>query len=127
MKTKNRSIDSFLMENLDLILWASIFFIWPLSHFFIVLPIVDYYLEKNGTWTRGILTTMSSQLRYATPSNNGFNVYEFDYEGKRYKGISEIPFTPDVVGDTIDIVFFEFWPDFNRPKSFFTKKKANEN
>ena len=69
------------------------------------------------------MTSISSNLQYVTSTDNGFNVYEFDYEGKRYKGISEIPFTLDVVGDSIDIVFFEFWPDFNRPKSFFIKKK----
>ena len=127
MKMKKRKKDSFLKENLNLFLFVSVFFIWPLSHFFIALPIVDYYLEKKGTRTRGVMTSISSNLQYVTSTDNGFNVYEFDYEGKRYKGISEIPFTLDVVGDSIDIVFFEFWPDFNRPKSFFTKKKANEN
>ena len=87
-----------------------------LSYFFVVYPVCLLLLKYNGIKTKGIINSHLSggTGRYTTICNN----YEFWYNGERYEGNSQIPENPNVVGDTIDIVFLDFWPSFNCPVSF---------
>ncbi len=88
-----------------------------LSYFFIIYPVGLLLLKYNGIKTKGVINShlSSGRGRYTTICNK----YEFWYNGEKYEGNSQIPENPDVVGDSIDIVFLDFWPSFNRPVSYF--------
>lgn len=83
----------------------------------VCIPILCQILKTGGAKTTGVITPYYSDGYYRGVKRNFF--YEFEYNGRRYEGNSLIPKDSDVVGDSIEILFFEFWPSFNRPVSYF--------
>ena len=83
----------------------------------IVVPIACQILKRNGTKTKAIITPYTGEYYKGT---KWYLHYHFYYGGKQYIGNSLIPQeNKDVVGDSIDVLFFEFWPSFNCPVSYF--------
>ena len=89
--------------------------IW--SYFLIIFPLKLLMLKYFGTKTIGIINSDLSRGtgRYARICN----MYEFEYKGTIYEGNSQIPENQDIIGDTISVVFWDFWPSVNRPASCF--------
>ena len=89
--------------------------IW--SYFLIIFPLKLLMLKYLGTKTIGIINSDLSRGtgRYARICN----MYEFEYKGTIYEGNSQIPENQDIIGDTISVVFLDFWPSVNRPASCF--------
>lgn len=89
--------------------------IW--SYFLIIFPLKLLMLKYLGTKTIGIINSDLSRGtgRYARICN----MYEFEYKGTIYEGNSQIPENQDIIGDTISVVFWDFWPSVNRPASCF--------
>lgn len=89
--------------------------IW--SYFLIIFPLKLLMLKYFGTKTIGIINSDLSRGtgRYARICN----MYEFEYKGTIYEGNSQIPENRNIIGDSISIVFLDFWPSVNRPASYF--------
>ena len=85
-----------------------------ISYFIIVFPLELLLLKYTGVRTMGIITRDLIGVH-----SRICNKYTFEYKGERYEGNSQIPENPNVVGDSIEVIFLEFWPSFNRPVSYF--------
>ena len=84
-----------------------------LSYFLIIFPLKLLMLKYLGTNTIGII---NSDLSGGTGSyTRKCNMYEFEYKGTIYSGNSQIPENQHIIGDTISVVFLDFWPSVNRP------------
>lgn len=81
-------------------------------------PILTVILKHHGNRCKGIITANESSLVHRWTSNN--YLYEFKVGDKTYTGNSLIKVGKnDKIGDTINVLYFEFMPSFNRPLSFY--------
>ena len=73
--------------------------------------------QTHGTKKKALVT---STVVYTKIRSNPHYVYKFQYNGNVYEGNSLIE-EKDVqrVGDSIDVLFWEFWPTMNRPTYYF--------
>ncbi|MCR4773442.1 MAG: hypothetical protein K5854_03690 [Prevotella sp.] len=83
----------------------SVIAILPWIYFLLVYPIALQILKWDGVRTKAIITADPGGYYKGT---KWYLYYEFWYNGERYRGNSQIPKNPDVVGDSIDIVFLDF-------------------
>ena len=81
-------------------------------------PILTVILKHHGNRCKGTITANESSLVHRWTSNN--YLYEFKVGDKTYTGNSLIKEgNNDKIGDTINVLYFEFMPSFNRPLSFY--------
>lgn len=74
-------------------------------------------LQTIGTETKAVVIPV---ITYTKIRSNPKYLYEFKYNGNEYNGNSLIKEEEHQrVGDTINIVFLEFWPSMNRPTYYF--------
>jgi hypothetical protein len=74
-------------------------------------------LQTHGTKTKAVVSSMViSSIKYGHPKY----LYVFQYEGKEYSGNSLIEEKDTYrVGDSIDVLFLDFWPTMNRPTYYY--------
>ena len=81
-------------------------------------PILTVILKHHGNRCKGTITANESSLVHRWTSNN--YQYEFKVGDKTYTGNSLIKVgNIELIGDSIEVLYFEFMPSFNRPLSFF--------
>ena len=81
-------------------------------------PILTAVLKYHGSRCKAIITANESSLVHRWTSNN--YIYEFSLKNKTYTGNSLIKVgNKDKIGDTVEVLYFEFIPSFNRPLSFY--------
>jgi len=84
-------------------------------------PILTVILKHHGNRCKGTITANESSLVHRWTSNN--YLYEFSLGNKTYTGNSLIKVgNNDKIGDTITVLYFEFFPSFNRPVTFYEDK-----
>lgn len=83
-------------------------------------PFLNLLLLNYGEKTNAVITPNETSWRHRYTTNN--YRYKFVIEGKTYTGNSliEVGHTSKI-GDSIDILYFGFCPDFNRPMSYYDK------
>jgi hypothetical protein len=80
-------------------------------------------LQHYGVCKYALITSnLSTWTKRYTNMNY---LYEFSYKGKVYRGNSLIHDDPSKVGDSICIVFLEFYPRINRPLSYFKEGEVD--
>ncbi len=81
-------------------------------------PILTVILKHHGNRCKGTITANESSLVHRWTSNN--YLYEFKVGDKTYTGNSLIKVgNIELIGDSIEVLYFEFMPSFNRPLSFY--------
>ena len=81
-------------------------------------PILTVILKHHGNRCKGTITANESSLVHRWTSNN--YLYEFKIGDKTYTGNSLIKVVDtELIGDSIEVLYFEFIPSFNRPVSFY--------
>ena len=81
-------------------------------------PILTVILKHHGNRCKGTITANESSLVHRWTSNN--YLYEFNVGDKTYTGNSLIKVgNIELIGDSIEVLYFEFMPSFNRPLSFY--------
>lgn len=81
-------------------------------------PILTVLLKYYGSRCEAIITSTESSLVHRYTSNN--YLYEFRLGEKTYTGNSLIQVgNKDKIGETIQVLYFEFFPSFNRPVTFY--------
>lgn len=81
-------------------------------------PILTVILKHHGNRCKGTITANESSLVHRWTSNN--YLYEFKVGDKTYTGNSLIKVVDtELIGDSIEVLYFEFIPSFNRPVSFY--------
>ncbi len=81
-------------------------------------PILTVILKHHGSRCNGTITANESSLVHRWTSNN--YLYEFKVGDKTYTGNSLIKVGDiESIGDSIEVLYFEFIPLFNRPVSFY--------
>lgn len=81
-------------------------------------PILTVILKHHGNRCKGTITANESSLVHRWTSNN--YLYEFKVGDKTYTGNSLIKVGDiESIGDSIEVLYFEFIPLFNRPVSFY--------
>ena len=84
-------------------------------------PILTVILKHHGNRCKGTITANESSLVHRWTSNN--YLYEFSLGNRTYTGNSLIKVgNNDKIGDTITVLYFEFFPSFNRPVTFYEDK-----
>ena len=94
----------------------SVILLLPWIYVLLVCPIALQILKRSGVKTKAIITADPGGYYKGT---KWYLYYEFWHNGERYRGNSLIPENPNVVGDSIDILYLDFWPSFNCPISYF--------
>lgn len=83
-------------------------------------PILTTILKNHGSRCEATITSNESSLVHRFTSNN--YLYEFSIRDKTYTGNSLIKVgNKEKIGDTIEVLYFDFFPSFNRPISFYEK------
>ena len=104
MKKKNRNI-------------LAIIFISFFALFFLKIAIGNFLLKRQGICTKSILTSEVEKVRNHKPTL----VYNFWVNGEKYDGNSNIE-ELNKVGDSICVVYLKWYPNINRPTSYFEEK-----
>ena len=81
-------------------------------------PILTSILKHQGARCKATITANESSWVHRWTSNN--YLYEFNVGDKTYIGNSLIKVgNKEKIGDSIEVLYFEFMPSFNRPVSFY--------
>ena len=81
-------------------------------------PILTSMLKHQGARCKATITANESSWVHRWTSNN--YLYEFNVGDKTYIGNSLIKVgNKEKIGDSIEVLYFEFMPSFNRPVSFY--------
>lgn len=84
----------------------------------VVTPILTVILKHQGNRCKAIITANESSWVHRYTSNN--YLYEFCVGDKTYTGNSLIKVgNKEKIEDTIEVLYFEFYPSFNRPIYFY--------
>lgn len=87
----------------------------------IIIPILTSVLKHHGIRCEAIITSGESAPFYTRYSTNDY-LYEFTIDEKTYTGNSLIKVGNTYkIGDSIEILYFNKWPSFNRPISYYDK------
>lgn len=104
-------------------------FFWGLPVGFVLFLLIKtgvglILLQTHGTKTKALVT---SSVVYTKIRSNPHYLYTFQYEGNHYEGNSLIE-EKDIyrVGDSIDVLFLEFWPSMNRPTYYWGQKENKQ-
>ena len=78
----------------------------------------NFYTETSRARCKATITANESSWVHRWTSNN--YLYEFNVGDKTYIGNSLIKVgNKEKIGDSIEVLYFEFMPSFNRPVSFY--------
>jgi hypothetical protein len=94
--------------------------LWPILILFSIFAytsIANFVVKHFGICKKALIT--SDLSTWSSRYTNMNYLYEFSYKGKVYCGNSLIHDDPSKVGDSICVVFLEFYPRINRPLSYF--------
>lgn len=85
---------------------------------FAKLCIGNILLRSYGVTTQAVVTsTITESIRR---SSRAYYLYEFEYDGKKYRGSSLIKEKEeDRIGDSVNVVFLEFLPNCSRQSEYF--------
>lgn len=81
-------------------------------------PFLTIVLKHYGNRCKAVITSTGTSWLHRY-SRNDYQ-YEFNVENKYYTGNSLIEVgNEDKIGDTIDVLYFRYFPTFNRPVYFY--------
>lgn len=124
-KTKEREPRSKTFSiNRVLLVIFSVFSLSILVYAVVLIPIGASVLKHHGSKIKAMITSNESSWWGRYTSIN--YLYEFTINGKTYTGNSLIKVeenNSNHIGDSIEVLYFDFWPSFNRPIYFYNEEQ----